>query len=353
MAKKKVTSEENEGEDVGVATEEKATKKTKNVDLASLYISANSLINRKTVVIPVSPVIDVMLGGGVPEGSFVIPTGPPKVGKSTFSLQLAANAIRPEYACELNPKGREVFIFNIEGRLKKRDLEGINGLDINKVHVIGSEPGNIISAEDYIERGERLINERPGDIFIFDSFSQLCTVDRMTASYRDRFRDNSASLLAAFCKRICNVIPINRSIVIGITHLIANQGGMGHSPWSEASGQKIQYAADIKIKATHQTPWKVGETQIGQEVHWKCTTSAIGPPGGSCSSLLRYGYGLDKEAEIVTLAADFGIIKKGGAWYTMPDEKKFQGLENTREYLVANPTVYEDIYRQIREMLGQ
>lgn len=329
-----------------------AGEKKKSSGLESLYVSARALLDRKSVVIPVSPVIDVMLGGGVPEGSFVIPTGPPKVGKSTFSLQLAANAIRPEYACELKPGGREIFIFNIEGRLKERDLLGIQGMNFDKVHLIQSEPGNILVAEDYIERGERLINERPGDVFIFDSFSALCTQERMDASLRDRFRDNTSLLLAAFCKRISNVIPINRSIVIGITHMIANQGGMGHSPWSEASGQKIQYQVDVKLKATHKIPWTVGETQIGQEVHWKCETSAIGPPGGKCVSLLRYGYGLDKEAEIITLASDFGIVEKGGAWYTFPDGTKAQGLEKARDYLVANPEVYESIYKQIREMLG-
>jgi recombination protein RecA len=344
MAKKKNTTVEVEGD------ESKAPEK----DLSELFVSAHALINRKFVIIPVSPIIDVMLGGGIPEGSFVIPTGPPKVGKTTFCLQFAANAQKKQYGGEFCPEGREVYIYNIEGRLKRRDLLGIHGLDINRVSVIESKPGQILSAEEYIETGERLINEKPGAVHIFDSFSQLCTKSRRTASYSDRFRDDTPLLLASFCKRICNVIPVNRCIVMGITHEIANQGGMpGQSPWVEASGRKVQFAVDVKMKATHATPWKVGkdETQIGQEVHWKCTSSAIGGPG-QCTSRLRYGYGLDKEAELIDIAPDLALLTKKGSWYTFADGTQMQGLDNARNYLIQNPEVFNTLYTSLRNLLG-
>lgn len=347
MAKKKVETEES------VVEVEKKAKPKK--DLASLSVNASVLLDRRRKIIPVSPIIDVMIGGGIPEGTFVVPTGPPKVGKSSMCLQFAANALDLKHACELKPEGRTIYFFNIEGRLELRDLLGIHGFTeelicSGRVQLIESKPGDILVAEDYIERGEELINKCPGDIFIFDSFSQLCTRARMDASYKDRFRDDTTLLLASFVKRICNVVPVNRSIVMGVTHLIANQGGMGHSPWSEASGQKVQYAQSLKLKGTHKTPWKVGETQIGQEVHWKCENSPLSGPG-QCTSFLRYGYGLDKETEIVNLATDLALIEKGGAWYTI-EGTKLQGQEKAREFLVENPAVYDALYSKIREMFG-
>ena len=47
-----------------------------------IIMSANSIIDRESVVIPVSPSLDIILGGGIPEGSFVVLTGQPKCGKS-------------------------------------------------------------------------------------------------------------------------------------------------------------------------------------------------------------------------------------------------------------------------------
>ncbi len=311
---------------------------------------ASSIIDSQSTIIPVSPAIDLILGGGIPEGSFIITTGPPKLGKTSFCLHFAGHA--QKYPNKLCPDGRHIYFFNIEGRIKSRDLTGIKHLDISKdkFTLIESSPGNILTAENYIDIAEQLINEKPGCIFILDSFSALCTEEDYAGDIGKRFRANSPLLLARFCRRISNIIPINKSIVMGVTHIIANQG-MGHSPWMEASGRKLQYQTDVKLRGTHFTPWKVGDVQIGQDINWECTTSAIGPPGGKCVSKFRYGYGIDKEAELVNLCVDLNLIKKGGAWYTIGEEK-FHGLDNVRDMLVKNPEKYEELNKEVREMMG-
>jgi len=62
-----------------------------------IVLSANSVLDTKVINIPISPSLDIILNGGVPEGSFVIFTGQPKCGKTTTSLYLAGNAQQPEY----------------------------------------------------------------------------------------------------------------------------------------------------------------------------------------------------------------------------------------------------------------
>jgi len=139
-----------------------------------IILSGNTVVDRKSIIIPVSPSLDIVLNGGIPEGSFVVFTGQPKCGKTTTSLDFAAAAQRPEYQGDLkNP--REVYYLNIEGRLKKRDLEGIPGLDLAKFHVIGSQQGKILHAEEYLQIAEKIINEIPGSVVIIDSYSALCT----------------------------------------------------------------------------------------------------------------------------------------------------------------------------------
>lgn len=223
-------------------------------------------------------------------------------------------------------------------------------MERNVVHLIESSPGNILSGEDYIEIAETLINEKPSCVFLFDSFSQLCTKARRDSDVSDRFRDDTPLLIATFCKRISNVLPVNRSVFLGIVHLISNQTPGAKSPWAEASGQKLKYAVDVKLRATHTTPVMVGEIQVAQEVHWKIESSAIGRPG-TCTSILRYGYGIDKEAELVQLASEAGVIPKGGSWYTLPSGEKLQGLENIRNVLVEKPEIYQEINKKFRELL--
>ena len=324
---------------------------------ADIFVSASYVCQKKRTIIPWSPQFDIGLNGGVREGSFIVTTGPPKIGKSSSSLDFAASFL--DTPSELYGD-RHVYFFDIEGRLNPRDLNGIKGLQkyaeggplSHRFTVIKSVPGKIIAGEEFLSIGESLINAMPGSLFIFDSFSQLCSAERRKSEMGKRFRDDIPLFLADFCKRISNVVPINDSIIIGITHIIANQGN-GMSPWVEASGQKIQFQLDVKLKAKYEQPWKVGETQIGQNVFWECHASPIGPPMRQWESKLRYGHGLDKEAELAAIAVDLGLIKAAGAWYTILDgDRKFQGLEKLRDALEEDKGLYNAMYAQFRESMG-
>jgi recombination protein RecA len=321
----------------------------------NIILSGNALIDKKSVVIPVSPSLDIVLNGGIPEGSFVVLTGQPKCGKTTTSLDFAATAQKPEYQGTLKSP-REVYYLNIEGRLKKRDLEGIPGLDLDRFHIIGSQEGKILHAEEYLQIAEKIINEIPGSILIIDSYSALCTEAEITSEMDKMQRADGAKLLAKFCRKVANVIPVNKNIVIGITHLMGNPTGYG-AEFKEKSGQAIAYQTDIKLRAKSFKAWTLSadSTQIGQEIDWQVVCSALGPPGGNITSYIRYGQGVDKYMEAITLASDMGIIHKGGAWYTLsalPEKPKFQGTEKVRQYLLENEKAYHDLIKNIKETMG-
>jgi recombination protein RecA len=311
----------------------------------NIIVDGKALIDKKLMTIPISPALDIILGGGIPEGSFVVLTGQPKCGKTTTSLDFAATAQKPEYKGTSGP--RQVYYLNIEGRLKKRDLEGIVGLDLERFHIIGSQTGKILHAEEYLQIAERIINEEPEAEITSD-------MDKMQ-------RADGAKLLAKFCRKVANVIPVNRNIVIGITHLMGNPG-YGTSEWKEKSGQAIAYQTDVKLRAKFHKPWTIGtqtnETQIGQEIEWTAQCSAIGPPGGTITSYIRYGQGIDKAMELTTLGSDMGLITKSGSWYSLSfldgedGKQKLQGLEKVRQYLIDNPEAYNTLYDQIKSTMG-
>jgi recombination protein RecA len=319
---------------------------------SDIILNGNAIVDKECLIIPVSPSLDIVLNGGIPEGSFVVLTGQPKCGKTTTSLDFASNAQKKEYAHGSFKDGREVYYLNIEGRLKKRDLEGIPGIDLSRFHVIGSQQGKILHAEEYLQIAERIINEIPGSVLIIDSYSALCTEAEITSDMDKMQRADGAKLLAKFCRKVANVIPVNKNIVIGITHLMGNPTGYG-AEFKEKSGQAIAYQTDIKLRAKSFKPWTLGAegTQIGQEIEWQVVCSALGPPGGSITSYLRYGYGIDKHTELLNFAVDIGLINKGGAWYTYSGEK-FQGLEKLRQYFVDNIDKYKELEKSVKETMG-
>lgn len=261
---------------------------------------------------------------------------------SSLSLQIAASAQQLP-----GKHKREVFYFDIEGRIKYKDLIGNIKLDLadDKFKLIQSKPGNILTGDQFIDLAEKLVHAKPGCIFILDSLSAICTKGKQEADIKDRYRDDANLLLSSFCKRISQVVAINQSIIIGICHLIADPGP-SRSQWTEAGGNKIKYAADVKIMGTYFQPWEVNKTIIGQITHWKIDKSALGPPFGEVSSYIRYGYGFDDHTEILDLACDIGIIKKSGAWFSYKD-LKFQGLENLRSGILETPDIFNEIKKQI------
>lgn len=324
----------------------------------NVFISGEQVVSRKRRVISFSPKMDGMLGGGVSEGEIVVCTGPPKVGKTTACLHFAGMAQQPEYDSEYGP--RHVFFHNIEMRLKERDLQGIRHLKLSKDRFtcIESTPGNLLTAEKHAQIFEKLVHSVPGAVFVFDSFSTLCTQTRLDAEMGSHFRDNAPTILSDMLTRTFPTIRLNNAIVLGVTHIVANTSGFGSNK-SETAGVKVQYHSDVKLRATHRKAWRVGGSkdkddgvQVGQYVFWNCDWSGNGPPGTKCESLLRYGYGIDKEAEMIEVCSDLGLITKGGSWFTFPDGSKVQGLEKARAFLVDNPDKYVELNQQYREMMG-
>tara|TARA_R100001163_G_scaffold1295_2_gene1943 strand:+ start:21919 stop:22911 length:993 start_codon:yes stop_codon:yes gene_type:complete len=320
-------------------------------EYGQVLLEASYIVDNPPPVISVTPKIDIALGGGVPEGCLFIMTGPEKIGKTVHALQFCKNAQQVKLE---NDENRKVYYGNIEGRLKKRDLEGIRGLDFSEdmLKIVGSTKGNILSGEKYLAIFDNIIHNEPHAVCVIDSFSALAAESELVGDITDHQVAAMNRYLSKFTRRFANVLPINRVTLVGITHLMANiqKFGAGKSK-IEKSGNALKYAQDVKLWATHKEALKQGETQIGQKVHWIVENSAIGAPGQKVTSIIKYGHGIWNEYELAELAKDFGIVE-GKTWMTLPNGEKVQGMSNFATYLEENQTYYEELRQQVFEMIG-
>lgn len=310
-------------------------------------LSANSIIDEEKEIISWSPQIDKGLSGGIMAGSTVVVGGPPKLGKTTSILHFCKNAQKVGYT---------ICYGDVESRVRKRDLLGIPGLDLSpeKFTMIRSTKDRILEGEEYMEKLEQVLKSNDRVVGVIDSLSALCCKDLIEGDIKERYRDSSPLLISRFCKRVCNYIGVTDNIFIGVTHIIANQG-QGHKTWMEASGNKIRYACDFKLRGTHADTWTVGSgtnaEQVGQDIHWKCECSGLGKPNRDCTSKLRYNEGIDEHAELIELAKEIGVVRLSGAWYYF-EEEKWQGLEKFVIELKQNQSLYDTIRLKTRKMLG-
>jgi recombination protein RecA len=92
---------------------------------------------------------------------------------------------------------------------------------------------------------------------------------------------------------------------------------------------------------------KDGTTPIGNRTKVRVDKNKIAPPFREAEFDLIYGKGISKYGDILDLAVQKGLIQKGGAWFTVGEER-FQGRDNVRAYLEENPDVADELEQQIR-----
>jgi recombination protein RecA len=325
-------------------------------------------------VIGVSPALDIALGGGLREGSVVVMTGDPKSGKTTTALH---------FASKCQALGKRVIYVNTEGRLSRQNFDGIKGLQSDNILIIESTDDKILSAEDFLNIIEYYINNDPGCLIIADSLSNMVPSCELEGEVRTGVRNALPRLLSMFFKRISGTLMKNKIILTCITHNIANTGGSPYAPSKMADcGNMLQYQAGTNMVITHRGRWQVPKDtgpHVGQIANWSIKTScAGGTPNSTAESWIRYGIGIDETQEVVQIACEFRLIKTAGAWYTIqcavdsiqdpviqniltknnvpntPEDVekffKFQGANNTLEFLNQNPDISSFIYAKIKEL---
>ncbi len=287
-----------------------------------IMVSASSILDEPQVVIPLGPNLDMALFGGIPEGSWAWISGPPKVGKTTTLLSFAAQAQRPEYG------SRTIYYFNIEKRLKRKNLNGIRGLDLDprRFVIYESKKDRILSGQDHLEIAIEVLQTVPNAVVILDSVSALVHSAVLEGGLGTQTRGGGAKLVSEFIDIVASVVPVQKSIVLGVTHIIADTSGRSAGGKVEKAANRWLYQADVRLKATYAKPWVVGATknaegesvggrEIGKEVYWTCQESALGPPGIKCQSFIRYGIGVDRSYEVLEMGKAADLFTMKGHWY--------------------------------------
>lgn len=301
--------------------------------------TGKSLIDTERKIIPFGPKLNTILGGGIPEGTLTLISGKPKQGKSSAILHFLKN-------CQ--QAGRHTWYFDVEARLKKMNVCGITGLDPDKLLWVRSTSGNLLTAEKILTDVTTILKDDPGAVIVIDSLSALIPEKEYAKDLSGSGRTELHKLLSVFYKQASTLLNINKGILIGVNHIIANHSAMpGSSPWIESGSIKGQYYSDIRLRIKYSKLWEEKEQVIGQQVNWVCDCSALGAPGGECESFFRFNTGIDVLYESILFAIDAGLIVKAGAWYSCPfivnhggEELKVQGeaklynaINNNPEYL--------------------
>ena len=278
--------------------------------------------------------LDLALGiGGIPKGRIVEIYGPESSGKTTLALHMIASAQK---------LGGEVAYVDAEHALEPAYARAL-GVDIDSLLISQPDTG-----EDALAITEMLVRSGAIDIVVVDSVAALTPRSEIEGEMGDSSVGVVARLMSQALRKLAGVISKTQCIVIFINQLREKIGVMYGNPETTPGGRALKYFSSVRIDIRRTETLKNGTEMIGNRTRAKVVKNKVAPPFKEAEFDIMYGEGISKVGELVDLGVKLDLIEKGGAWYTL-GEQRFQGRDNIKKYLKENPEEADKLEAQIRE----
>jgi len=282
-----------------------------------------------------SMTLDMALGiGGVPRGRIIEIYGPESSGKTTVALSIIAQAQKME--------GEAAFI-DVEHAL---DPVYASNLGVDIKNLIVSQPD---SGEQALEIAESLIRSGAIDVIVIDSIAAMTTRAEIDGEMGDLHVGQLARLMSQAMRKLTAVISKSNCVAIFINQIREKIGVMYGNPETTPGGRALKFYSSVRIEVRKGEVIKDGTSIIGAETKCKIVKNKVAPPFKEAHFDLMYGTGISRTGEVLDIATELEIIKKGGSWFSYNDRKLGQGRDNVKELLKNDPELMAEIEEKILE----
>jgi len=273
--------------------------------------------------------------GGTVLGKIIELFGAESSGKSTTTLHQIV-----EYQ-KAFPE-RKVALFDYENAFDKKYAKQL-GVNIKKLLIYQPE-----SLEDGYDMLLALIENDVISCAVIDSQSAAMPKAILQGDMGDATIGLQARLNSKFCMKVKGILPTHNCSLFIISQTRDNIG-MGNSGPVTTGGNAIKFYADVR--------WKIWKSNDKINELNKTTIDVVknklAAPFGQAQINILWGEGFDKIGEIIDYAVEFDLIKKGGAWFTLDENNKFQGIDKLKTFLNSNPEILEELTVNVMNNINQ
>jgi recombination protein RecA len=282
--------------------------------------------------------LDVALGiGGLPKGRIVEIYGPESSGKTTVALHAIANAQK---------NGGTAAFIDAEHAL---DPVYAQALGVNIDELLVSQPD---TGEQALEIADMLIRSGSIDVIVIDSVAALVPRAEIEGEMGDAHVGLQARLMSQALRKLTGALSTTGTTMIFINQLREKIGVFFGSPETTAGGKALKFYASVRLDIRRIETLKDGTEAVGNRTRVKVVKNKMASPFKQAEFDIIYGVGISREGSLLDFGVDQDIVKKSGAWYTYEGEQLGQGKENSRNYLLTNPEVANEIEKKIKQKLG-
>jgi recombination protein RecA len=277
--------------------------------------------------------------GGVPRGRITEIFGPESSGKTTLALHVIAN---------VQKEGGVAAFIDAEHAL---DPAYAKKLGINLEELLVSQPD---SGEQALEIAETLVRSGAVDVIVIDSVAALVPEAEIKGDMGDAHVGLQARLMSQALRKLTAATSRSNCALIFINQVREKIGMMGYGGPQETTtgGRALKFYASMRmdIRSIGQIKEK-GDERIGHKAKIKIVKNKLAPPFREAIVEIYYGEGISREADIINLGEELGLIKKSGSWFSYGDIRLGQGKENARIFLKENPEIAKELEEKILEAL--
>ena len=282
--------------------------------------------------------LDIALGiGGVPKGRIIEIYGPESSGKTTLALHIIAQAQK---------LGGEAAFVDAEHALDPT-YASVLGVDVDSLVVSQPDTG-----EQALEIAEALVRSGAIDVIVVDSVAALVPKAEIDGEMGDSHVGLQARLMSQALRKLAGVINKSNTICIFINQLREKIGVMYGNPETTAGGRALKFYASVRMDVRRTEILKNGSEFIGNRTRVKIVKNKVAPPFREAEFDMMYGQGISREGNVLDVAVNLDIIKRGGSWFSYNEQRLGQVRENVKQYMIENPDFTDSIENQIREKLG-
>lgn len=279
--------------------------------------------------------LDRALGiGGYPRGRIIEIFGPESSGKTTLALHAIAEAQK---------KGGICAFIDAEHAL---DPDYAKKLGVQIDDLLVSQPD---TGEQALEIVEGLVRSGKIDIIAVDSVAALTPKDEIEGEMGAHHLGKQARLMSQALRKLTAITAKSKTVIIFVNQIRMQIGVMFGNPETTPGGKALKFYTSVRLDVRRIAQIKKGDEVMGGRVRVKVVKNKVAAPFKIAEFDVLYGCGISPEAEVIALGEKYAIISKSGAFYSFGEVKLGKGYDATRQFLIENKKVKNDILAQIKK----
>jgi len=306
---------------------------------AIMRMGDKAIIRQVDVVPTGSIALDIALGiGGFPRGRIIEIFGPEASAKTSLALSVVAQAQKT---------GGVAAFVDAEHAMDPTWAEMI-GVNLNELLISQPDTG-----EQALEIVETLVRSGAIDIVVVDSVAALVPRAEIEGEMGDAMIGVQARLMSQALRKLTAAISKSKTIVVFTNQLRHKIGVMFGNPETTPGGLALKFYASLRLDMRKIEAIKDGDVVVGSRHRVRVVKNKMAAPFRTAEFDIMNNIGISKSADLLSVAVEFGLVDKSGAFFKYGKEIIGQGAQAAKIYLDENPKFTKqleaEIWKKIRK----